>query len=359
MFLMDTERNRLPILESIRTGRTKEWWQITSYITLQEALFWVAIRMPPPVGINSFYKSFDSGRRKTRFDWDVFGMFGKKYSYKIKKEFYAVDYENRPETPLSLCPLDFHKTLFTLAFSDVKALKKSINDFKCLSEQEKNIISNNFSRESALKEYEEKIASNPLFLKTEQEAYKNKKAAYEKWEQIIESMLFPHKTDLYSKFATGKLIGYGKIRYLDEILNTAGTKNYEEIYKSEWDLQKIDWQKNSLETPQKIFSEILLGPQDLIKFYPAPSWYSEVIETFWGEVIEVQKTERRGRKRTNYWDAFHVEVAKYILEKGKLPSQQSELVRHCQQWFSDTFGEEPAESEIKEKISLYYKTLGT
>lgn len=289
------EINELPCLDYLRALKTKKWWELTDFITLQESLFWVSFREEPLV------RNPDTRSPAQRFALRdrEFSFFGKKYSYKIGKKIYKVEH----------------------------------------------------------------VYPNELLYHTDD--YDSWSKIYKKWQQKVESNLHLYKTDLYLKLAKKELIAYGaNAPYFDSFASKYGALEqtiypYKTIPQSEWIFDKIDWGKSYLQSQNFEFFEIFLRPKDLLNIYPAPSWYSEKIETFGEDRLIMENLEKRGRKRTNYWDAFHAEVAKYILEKGKLPSQQSELIRHCQRWFLDTFGEEPAESEIKEKISLYYKTLGT
>jgi hypothetical protein len=173
----------------------------------------------------------------------------------------------------------------------------------------------------------------------------------EEWKKSIEEILSPYKALLFYKLASGELKAYGQDDpeiTLENMLDDCRCASFTDSY-----------DKNYLSGAQSSYFYIHFEPEVLVRFFPAPTWVSEIVETYNGRPIKKKKLEKRGRKRTGLWDEFHVEVAKYLLQHHALPKKQSELVQHCQNWFSDTFGEEPPESEIKEKVSLYYKKLST
>lgn len=67
---------------------------------------------------------------------------------------------------------------------------------------------------------------------------------------------------------------------------------------------------------------------------------------------------KKGGRPTEYdWDSFMLEVIRRANTPDGLPDSQAELVREMLQWFADTFGNEPAESSIKSRISRVYKYL--
>lgn len=64
-----------------------------------------------------------------------------------------------------------------------------------------------------------------------------------------------------------------------------------------------------------------------------------------------------GRPAEHDWEAFWVEVARVANTPDGLPSTQSSLVDHIDDWFETTFGKPPARSSIEEKVSKLYKAL--
>ena len=284
--------------------KNNPWWELTDFVTLQESLYWVAFRE-----LSWIHKNIEL-EPDERFHCHNSSLFfrGKSYQYRIGRKHVAVDYKNMPHEPL-------------FDFKDTK----------------------NFEKQRS------------LFEKTQEE-----------WKKSIEEILSPYKALLFYKLASGELKAYGQDapeitleNMLDDCRCASFTDSYVEIPPSSWKLDSIIWDKNCLFRAQSSYFYIHFEPEALVRFFPAPTWVSEIVETYNGTPIKKKKLEKRGRKRTGLWDEFHIEVTKYLLQHRALPKKQSELVQHCQNWFSDTFGEEPPESEIKEKVSLYYKKLST
>lgn len=61
-----------------------------------------------------------------------------------------------------------------------------------------------------------------------------------------------------------------------------------------------------------------------------------------------------GRPPTYDWDSFILEVICRANSLDGLPVTQAELIRDMLQWFLDTYGVEPAESAVKQRISKIY-----
>ncbi|MCY0148676.1 hypothetical protein OEG84_13440 [Hoeflea sp. G2-23] len=73
----------------------------------------------------------------------------------------------------------------------------------------------------------------------------------------------------------------------------------------------------------------------------------------------IAKTDRNvgGRPPEYDWDSFILEVICRANSPDGLPETQAELIRDMLQWFSDTYGVEPAESAVKQRISKIYNYL--
>jgi hypothetical protein len=70
------------------------------------------------------------------------------------------------------------------------------------------------------------------------------------------------------------------------------------------------------------------------------------------------KAENRGGRPAEYdWDSFTIEIIRKANGPNGLPETQAELIRDLLQWFSDTYGIEPAESAVKQRISKIYRYL--
>lgn len=72
---------------------------------------------------------------------------------------------------------------------------------------------------------------------------------------------------------------------------------------------------------------------------------------------EPKATNRGGRPAEYDWDSFTMEIIHRPNSPDGLPEVQAELIRDLLQWFSDAYRNEPAESEVKQRISKIYKYL--
>lgn len=72
---------------------------------------------------------------------------------------------------------------------------------------------------------------------------------------------------------------------------------------------------------------------------------------------EPTATNRGGRPVEYDWDSFTLEIILRANSPDGLPETQAELIRDMLQWFSDTYGVEPAESAVKQRISKVYSYL--
>lgn len=74
------------------------------------------------------------------------------------------------------------------------------------------------------------------------------------------------------------------------------------------------------------------------------------------KIRKLNATEKGGRPLAKHWDFFWSEVFCRYHEKS-LPESPADLVKELQEWFSEQFDMEPAESEIKKRISILYQTF--
>ena len=65
-----------------------------------------------------------------------------------------------------------------------------------------------------------------------------------------------------------------------------------------------------------------------------------------------------GRPREWDWDAMFIEMFRVANSPDGLPDKQADMVRHLQSWFSKAIDAEPAETEIKARVSKIYNGLG-
>jgi hypothetical protein len=75
-------------------------------------------------------------------------------------------------------------------------------------------------------------------------------------------------------------------------------------------------------------------------------------------VPQAQPPSNQGGRPPEYdWDSFMLEIIRRANVPDGLPDSQAELVREMLQWFSVTFGSEPAESSVKTRTSKIYNYL--
>ena len=63
-----------------------------------------------------------------------------------------------------------------------------------------------------------------------------------------------------------------------------------------------------------------------------------------------------GRPIEHDWDGARIEILRIADEDG-LPKKRADLVRAVLSWFSETYGKEPVESEVKRLVSPIYAAL--
>ncbi len=72
---------------------------------------------------------------------------------------------------------------------------------------------------------------------------------------------------------------------------------------------------------------------------------------------EPQLSPKLGRPRSHDWDALHREMIRIANTPDGLPESQADLVRRMSDWWQEKFGYEPANSLLREKISLAYRYI--
>jgi hypothetical protein len=65
---------------------------------------------------------------------------------------------------------------------------------------------------------------------------------------------------------------------------------------------------------------------------------------------------KRGVRASYDWDKAWAATCLYIHENG-LPEVQADLERVMLRWFSETYGQEPSESLIKQKVKVLFETF--
>ncbi|MDJ0944575.1 MAG: hypothetical protein QNJ30_14010 [Kiloniellales bacterium] len=72
---------------------------------------------------------------------------------------------------------------------------------------------------------------------------------------------------------------------------------------------------------------------------------------------DLPKGHSSGRPRKYDWDAFYREVIRIANLPDGLPATQAELDRTMAEWFQRTYGQEPSESVLKERVRNIYRHL--
>ena len=71
-----------------------------------------------------------------------------------------------------------------------------------------------------------------------------------------------------------------------------------------------------------------------------------------------RQPSRIGRPVEYDWDGFVIEIIRIANTLDGLPEKQSELIVTMLQWCEDTWGNQPAQSTTKDKISKIYNGIG-
>jgi hypothetical protein len=74
-------------------------------------------------------------------------------------------------------------------------------------------------------------------------------------------------------------------------------------------------------------------------------------------VLTSSPPNRGGRPPEHDWNTFILEIIRRANHPDGLPDTQAALVREMLAWFQSTFGKEPAESAVKERISKIYRYM--
>ena len=113
-----------------------------------------------------------------------------------------------------------------------------------------------------------------------------------------------------------------------------------------------DWDKSGLEdAPYRIwgtYSRIEVPTLDIRKLFLGRDVTGEGSET------TPSRAGARGRRPKYKWDEFYAEIA-VRADLDNLPETAAELQRDMAEWCLNTWGEEPSETMLKDKIRLIYR----
>jgi len=101
-----------------------------------------------------------------------------------------------------------------------------------------------------------------------------------------------------------------------------------------------------------IFSRITLSTEELLRIFPIRTTDSREPTA----TPRIQPQSRSGRPPKYPWDEFFSEVIVRADLDG-LPEKQSDLVSQMAQWCLDNWGDQPAESVLKERTAAIYKHI--
>jgi hypothetical protein len=104
----------------------------------------------------------------------------------------------------------------------------------------------------------------------------------------------------------------------------------------------IDWSRSRIEAkaPPFFAGRVEVNRQDLLDYFGSAD----------------PPRNRGGRPVKWPWEAFWLEVLTIVHGEG-LPEIQEDLVKRMQQWFVDTHGDHPSDSQVRGRISKLYQRL--
>lgn len=127
-----------------------------------------------------------------------------------------------------------------------------------------------------------------------------------------------------------------------------------------WQYDRIYWSDSSFTYDNPIPSALAGGRFGMTWFRAKHIWVdtAKMYEVFPPTRKDnKERIETRGRKRKYDWDSFYVEVARIANLPDGLPETQADLEKTMAEWCSLKWGEEPATSMIRDKISAIYQSL--
>jgi hypothetical protein len=109
--------------------------------------------------------------------------------------------------------------------------------------------------------------------------------------------------------------------------------------------------------PAFLFDTLLPGDEEAPapESVEAPSLVNQSVLHAPSVIVSAPKN-KGGRPRQHDWDAMVYEIVR-IADMDGLPATQTALVGDLLVWFAGTYGAEPAESEVKKRVSLFYNAL--
>ena len=137
-----------------------------------------------------------------------------------------------------------------------------------------------------------------------------------------------------------------------------------------WDPRLYDWQESCLRSPWSVqphacFRSVCVKTEQISAALNGLNTPFEVGRkrdespdgSAQGKASVVEKSLRSVRSASYDWEAFHVEIIAIANEPDGLPAAQAELVRRMASWCEENWGKQPADSTLKEKISVIYRRI--
>ena len=110
-----------------------------------------------------------------------------------------------------------------------------------------------------------------------------------------------------------------------------------------------EYARSKRQFPAFLFDTLMPGQEELNNLAHTPSKPM-------ADSIAPSKN-RGGRPQKYDWDQFTMEIIRIANAPDGLPETRAKLTELMLQWFADNFGEEPAESSVKTRISKIYSYL--
>lgn len=103
--------------------------------------------------------------------------------------------------------------------------------------------------------------------------------------------------------------------------------------------------------PRFLFDVLAPFPERSNPFQAPLPWATQIDE------LPSPAKNQGGRPPEYDWDSFMMEIVSRANSIDGLPETQADLIRDLLSWFSETYGREPAESAVKQRVSRIYKYL--
>ena len=138
--------------------------------------------------------------------------------------------------------------------------------------------------------------------------------------------------------------------------------NSQEIPADFWILRGIDFEYSSAKSPKGEFQNITVATADLFVAHPEENPEHFPAEKRGKYVVSVPgsaapKFEGMGRPPKYDWPAFMAQISAIANQPDGLPEKQADLERMMLDWCSETWGETPANSAVREKVALVFSAI--